>query len=104
MFLVMASLKHSAQSRRGIWGYLLGSNGRTDGAIGFLMECRWRIRLMQATFEREQFGEGIESRQRREERRWDEEARLRMDDEGCPNARFAPEVKEQANGQSRPPL
>ncbi len=83
-----SSVKHTVQPRGGTRHRrrLLAPQGRTKGVVNLLKECWWRMEFMQAAFEREQqLGDGAESRQRSEDRRRDEEAWSRMDDEGCPN-------------------
>lgn len=45
---------------------------------------------MNAAFKHGELGDGAGSRERREERLGDEEAWLRMEDEGCPNGRQQP--------------
>ena len=76
-----------ARTRPGFWdqvGIWLGIEGCTHGPTAFARECWQRMRRMKATFE--QGGLSLaESHERREDRRRDEEAWSRMDDEGCPN-------------------
>ena len=55
------------------------------GAVRFVSECFRRMGMMKLAFEHSQSGDGTGSRERSDERRRDEEAWSRMDDEGCPN-------------------
>jgi hypothetical protein len=51
----------------------------------FFLECWRRMKVMHASFEQSESGDGTGSRERSEERLRDEQAWSRMDDEGCPN-------------------
>ncbi|HWR14787.1 MAG TPA: hypothetical protein VN577_08150 [Terriglobales bacterium] len=55
--------------------------------VALLRECWRRMAIMKAASDRAEHSDGSRFGERRAERRRDEEAWLRMDDEGCPNVR-----------------
>ncbi len=68
--------------------HLLAEPWKRDarGVLSFLHECWRRMGLMKRSFDHAELGDGTGSRERSNDRRRDEEAWSRMDDEGCPNA------------------
>ncbi len=72
-----------ARNHMGFWDQVriwLGSERRTYGPAAFVRECWQRMRRMKVRFEHGGLT-GAESDERREDRRHDEEAWSRMDDE-----------------------
>jgi hypothetical protein len=58
-----------------------------NSLVGLLHECWRRIAVMKAASEKAERRYGTRSNERSAERLRDQEAGLRMDDEGCPNDR-----------------
>ncbi len=59
----------------------------TRRAGTFVRKCWRSMKVMNTAFNQEELCNGARSRERSEERLRDEEAWLRMEDEGCPNDR-----------------
>ncbi len=57
----------------------------TRRANTFFRKCWRSMKIMNTAFEQEESGNGARSRERSDARLRDEEAWLRMEDEGCPN-------------------
>jgi hypothetical protein len=61
-----------------------------NGLVNFLRQCWRQMDLMKLSFERAELSDGTGPREGGNNHRRDEEAWLRMEDEGCPNGRPYP--------------